>query len=205
MTNYQLAEKDYKAGMKYKEIAQKYEVTLNTVKSWKTRYWNDEKKKKVCTPNKKSMHTKKVKEIAKEMIIAGASISETVEQTGIPRATVGRWSSEYNLQAKQLEFLKEFRDKQRERILQNKNKRLEINEEALKAIYYEVMNWKENGKISKALMEKLIMNEELEQLILGLDRIERLEKLEIEKAKNKTEKIEDKKTIFIAGGGELED
>ncbi|WP_217702339.1 helix-turn-helix domain-containing protein [Fusobacterium mortiferum] len=205
MTNYQLAEKDYKAGMKYKEIAQKYGVTLNTVKSWKTRYWNDEKKKKVCTPNKKSMHTKKVKEIAKEMIIAGASISETVEQTGIPRATVGRWSSEYNLQAKQLEFLKEFRDKQRERILQNKNKRLEINEEALKAIYYEVMNWKENGKISKALMEKLIMNEELEQLILGLDRIERLEKLEIEKAKNKTEKIEDKKTIFIAGGGELED
>lgn len=53
MTNYQLAEKDYKAGMKYKEIAQKYGVTLNTVKSWKTRYWNDEKKKKVCTPNKK--------------------------------------------------------------------------------------------------------------------------------------------------------
>lgn len=205
MTNYQLAEKDYKAGMKYKEIAQKYGVTLNTVKSWKTRYWNDEKKKKVCTPNKKSMHTKKVKEIAKEMIIAGASISETVEQTGIPRATVGRWSSEYNLQAKQLEFLREFRDKQRERILQNKNKRLEINEEALKAIYYEVMNWKENGKISKALMEKLIMNEELEQLILGLDRIERLEKLEIERAKNKTEKIEDKKPIFIAGGGELED
>ncbi len=205
MTNYQLAEKDYKAGMKYKEIAQKYGVTLNTVKSWKTRYWNDEKKKKVCTPNKKSMHTKKVKEVAKNLVISGASISETVEQTGIPRATVGRWSSEYNLQAKQLEFLKEFRDKQRERILQNKTKRLEINEEALKAIYYEVMNWKENGKISKALMEKLIMNEELEQLILGLDRIERLEKLEIEKAKNKTEKIEDKKPIFIAGGGELED
>lgn len=205
MTNYQLAEKDYKAGMKYKEIAQKYGVTLNTVKSWKTRYWNDEKKKKVCTPNKKSMHTKKVKEVAKNLVISGASISETVEQTGIPRATVGRWSSEYNLQAKQLEFLKEFRDKQRERILKNKTKRLEINEEALKAIYYEVMNWKENGKISKALMEKLIMNEELEQLILGLDRIERLEKLEIERAKNKTEKIEDKKPIFIAGGGELED
>lgn len=205
MTNYQLAEKDYKVGMKYKEIAQKYGVTLNTVKSWKTRYWNDEKKKKVCTPNKKSMHTKKVKEVAKNLVISGASISEIVEQTGIPRATVGRWSSEYNLQAKQLEFLKEFRDKQRERILQNKTKRLEINEEALKAIYYEVMNWKENGKISKALMEKLIMNEELEQLILGLDRIERLEKLEIERAKNKTEKTEDKKPIFIAGGGELED
>ena len=171
--------------MKYKEIAQKYGVTLNTVKSWKTRYWNDEKKKKVCTPNKKSVHTKKVKEIAKEMIIAGASISEVANRTELNKSTIKRLSSEYNLQAKQLEFLKEFRDKQRERILQNKTKRLEINEEALKAIYYEVMNWKENGKISKALMEKLIMNEELEQLILGLDRIERLEKLEIERAKNR--------------------
>ena len=205
MTNYQLAEKDYKAGMKYKEIAQKYGVTLNTVKSWKTRYWNDEKKKKVCTPNKKSMHTKKVKEVAKNLVISGASISEVANQTELNKSTIKRLSSEYNLQAKQLEFLKEFRDKQRERILQNKTKRLEINEEALKAIYYEVINWKENGKISKALMEKLIMNEELEQLILGLDRIERLEKLEIERAKNKTEKIEDKKPIFIAGSGELED
>lgn len=205
MTNYQLAEKDYRAGMKYKEIAQKYGVTLNTVKSWKTRYWNDEKKKKVCTPNKKSRHTKKVKEVAKNLVISGASISEVAKLIQVPTGTVAYWSSEYNLQAKQLEFLKEFRDKQRERILQNKTKRLEINEEALKAIYYEAMNWKENGKISKALMEKLIMNEELEQLILGLDRIERLEKLEIERAKNKTEKIEDKKPIFIAGGGEFED
>ena len=46
-------EHDYIAGMKYKEIAEKYNVSINTVKSWKTRYgWqksvhtND---KKVCT------------------------------------------------------------------------------------------------------------------------------------------------------------
>lgn len=31
------AEKDYLAGMKYKEIAEKYEVSINTVKSWKQR------------------------------------------------------------------------------------------------------------------------------------------------------------------------
>ncbi len=54
MNNYELAEKDYQAGMKYKDIASKYNVTLNTVKSWKTRYkW---KKEKVCT-QKISMHT----------------------------------------------------------------------------------------------------------------------------------------------------
>jgi uncharacterized protein YjcR len=33
-----LAYQDYLAGMKYKDIAEKYGVTLNTVKSWKTRY-----------------------------------------------------------------------------------------------------------------------------------------------------------------------
>lgn len=35
---YEQAEQDYMAGMKYKEIATKYDVSLNTVKSWKGRY-----------------------------------------------------------------------------------------------------------------------------------------------------------------------
>ena len=59
------AELDYMNGMKYKEIAEKYNVSLNTVKSWKTRYkWSKDgapkteksvhtKKEKVCTQNKK--------------------------------------------------------------------------------------------------------------------------------------------------------
>ncbi|WP_078595387.1 phage terminase small subunit [Evansella clarkii] len=38
------AEKDYVKGMKYKDIAEKYGVSLNTVKSWKKRYgWFREK------------------------------------------------------------------------------------------------------------------------------------------------------------------
>ena len=32
------AEADYMSGMKYKDIAEKYNVSLNTVKSWKKRY-----------------------------------------------------------------------------------------------------------------------------------------------------------------------
>lgn len=48
------AETDYMSGMKYKEIAEKYGVTMNTVKSWKTRYqW--------ARGDKKSVHTKKKK------------------------------------------------------------------------------------------------------------------------------------------------
>lgn len=50
------AEKDYISGMKYKDIAEKYGVTLNTVKSWKQRYeWTKgvhTKNKKVCTQKK---------------------------------------------------------------------------------------------------------------------------------------------------------
>lgn len=39
-----LAEQDYIAGMKYKAIAEKYGVSLNTVKSWKKRHgWSREK------------------------------------------------------------------------------------------------------------------------------------------------------------------
>lgn len=52
--NYELAEQDYLAGMKYKDIAEKYNVTLNTVKSWKTRYgWSKGTKKGVHTKEKK--------------------------------------------------------------------------------------------------------------------------------------------------------
>lgn len=52
--NYELAEIDYMNGMKYKEIAVKYGATINTVKSWKTRYkWSKDNKKGVHTKNKK--------------------------------------------------------------------------------------------------------------------------------------------------------
>lgn len=66
------AELDYMNGMKYKEIAEKYGVSLNTVKSWKTRYgWSKDKKsvhtksKKVCTQNnnKKEPIADEVKEV----------------------------------------------------------------------------------------------------------------------------------------------
>lgn len=49
----QRAEADYMFGMKYKDIAEKYSVTINTVKSWKTRYKWSKDKKSVHTKNKK--------------------------------------------------------------------------------------------------------------------------------------------------------
>ncbi|MET1173786.1 phage terminase small subunit [Paenibacillus amylolyticus] len=51
-----LAEQDYLDGLKYKEIAEKYDVSLNTVKSWKQRHgWNREK----GAHSPKGMHTKR--------------------------------------------------------------------------------------------------------------------------------------------------
>lgn len=42
-------------GMKYKDIAEKYNVSLNTVKSWKTRYnWSRDNKNGVHTKSKKA-------------------------------------------------------------------------------------------------------------------------------------------------------
>lgn len=65
------AEQDYLAGMKYKDIAAKYDVALSTVKSWKQRYgWSRNKD----APPKKSTRTKskstRTKNIVEEAIQA---------------------------------------------------------------------------------------------------------------------------------------
>ncbi len=75
------AEKDYMDGMKYKDIAKKYGVTINTVKSWKTRYkWSKDKKKgvhtkvkKVCTQKRK---VQRVVEEAVEQVIENPDLTD---------------------------------------------------------------------------------------------------------------------------------
>ncbi len=86
MEKYELAELDYKNGMKYKDIADKYEVSLNTVKSWKTRYkWcKDDKKvctqksKKVCTQKKGAVPQNKSEELNENIDIK--HISEVIDE-----------------------------------------------------------------------------------------------------------------------------
>lgn len=53
------AYQDYKNGMKYKDIAEKYDVSLNTVKSWKTRYSWSRSGKSVRTKNEKGRTQKR--------------------------------------------------------------------------------------------------------------------------------------------------
>lgn len=56
MKKWEEAEKDYLAGMKYKDIAAKHDVSVNTVKSWRSRHgWTRD------APIKKSVHPKSKK------------------------------------------------------------------------------------------------------------------------------------------------
>ncbi|MBL3648424.1 phage terminase small subunit [Bacillus vallismortis] len=50
------AYKDYVKGMKYKDLAEKYGVSVNTIKSWKQRHGWERKK---GAPSEKRVHTKK--------------------------------------------------------------------------------------------------------------------------------------------------
>ncbi|MCR1821823.1 phage terminase small subunit [Terrisporobacter muris] len=51
----EIAYEDYLKGLKYKQIAEKYNVSVSTVKSWASRYW----KKKGCNPKEKVATKKK--------------------------------------------------------------------------------------------------------------------------------------------------
>ena len=59
MKKYEEAEQDYLSGLKYKDIADKYGVSLSTVKQWKRRYWKTEN----VTTDKKV--TKKVTKVTR--------------------------------------------------------------------------------------------------------------------------------------------
>lgn len=60
------AKLDYLAGMKYKDIAEKYNVALSTVKSWKTRNgWQRTKKAKKSTRTKSKSTRTKIEKVAR--------------------------------------------------------------------------------------------------------------------------------------------
>lgn len=76
MKDWELAYKDYESGMKYKEIADKYGKSVNTIKSWKSRYWNDiehttnkvaTNDKKVCTQKEKVAYKEEVPKAVMEL------------------------------------------------------------------------------------------------------------------------------------------
>lgn len=51
------AYRDWKDGMKYREIAEKYGVSENTVRSWSARYWKNQDSKSVATKKSKTLQS----------------------------------------------------------------------------------------------------------------------------------------------------
>ncbi|WP_270340074.1 terminase small subunit [Leuconostoc mesenteroides] len=72
MKKYEEAEQDYLSGLKYKDIADKYGVSISTVKSWKSRYWKSDdiatKDKKVAKVATKKPTEKAIDELSDSKI-----------------------------------------------------------------------------------------------------------------------------------------
>lgn len=102
------AEQDYLAGMKYKDIAAKYDVALSTVKSWKQRYgWSrnkDAPPKKGTRTKSKSTRTKNiVEEAIDEVDESGLSdkqkafVIEYVRTFNATQAYINAYGVDYNV------------------------------------------------------------------------------------------------------------
>ena len=81
MEKWELAYQDYLNKMKYKDIAEKHDVSINTVKSWKSRKWNAPPEKKVAHKTKKVAHKK---EVPLEIVNDGTEgVTDILEHYGI--------------------------------------------------------------------------------------------------------------------------
>lgn len=166
-----------------KEIAAALNISVRTVERYRKDFnstANDNDIKTTTTSDKK-----KKKEKARVLIECGASLKEAAAESGISFNSAMKLSSKEKLQVKQLDYLKSLREKYSKEIAQNKEDRFYINVEAKEEIWKKL---RENG-ISKELQDTLKQNELTEQEILELNRLERLERFELEKAKYKDNRL----------------
>ena len=172
-----------------KEIAAALNISVRTVERYRkdfndtTNDNNDDKNATATNDNRR-----KKKEKAKALIESGETIRDVGDKLGLSKSVAGRLSSKEKLQVKQLDYLKSFREQYREEITKNKKDRLNLNNLAKEKIEY-TLNLAED--ISKDTQKLIKMNEETEQKIFELDRIERLERLELEKNKFKNDLLID--------------
>ncbi|MCF2625271.1 hypothetical protein I6E17_03630 [Fusobacterium perfoetens] len=179
-----------KLGKSNKEIAELCSVSVRTVERHKKSLATNDSD----TKNDKRQNDRVKREQAKILVEEGHTLKEAAALSGTSIDTLKKISSKENLQQSQLEYLKKFREEQRERIKANKLKRLSLNEEALYSIEEEI----NSGDVGKATFEKIKLSEEIEQLIFEKNRIERLERLEIDRKKLKENDDEnDDKVIGI--------
>ena len=169
-----------------KEIAAALNISVRTVERYRKDFndtTNDNNNDKNATTT--SDNRRKKKEKAKALIESGETIREVGDKLGLSKSVAGRLSSKEKLQVKQLDYLKSLREKYSKEIERNKEDRFYINTEAKERIWQKL---REFG-ISKELQDTLKQNELTEQEILELNRLERLERFELEKAKYKDNRL----------------
>ena len=172
-----------------KEIAAVLNISVRTVERYRKDFndtTNDNNNDNNATTT--SDNRRKKKEKARALIESGETIREVGDKLGLSKSVAGRLSSKEKLQVKQLDYLKSFRERYIEEITKNKKDRLNLNNIAKKKIEY-TLNLAED--ITKDTQKLIKMNEETEQKIFELDRIERLEKLELERNKFKNDLLID--------------
>lgn len=167
-----------------KEIAAALNISIRTVERYRKDFNSTTNNNDIKTTTT-SDNKKKKKEKAKALIMSGETIAEVANKVGLAKSTVGDISSKEKLQVKQLDYLKSLREKYSKEIEQNKEDRFYINTEAKEEIW---KNLRVFG-ISKELQDTLKQNELTEQEILELNRLERLERFELEKAKYKDNRL----------------
>ena len=168
-----------------KEIAATLNISVRSVQLYRKEYEKDLIKSESEIKNESESEKKKRKEKAKVLIETGASLKEAATQSNTTIDIVKRLSSKEKLQVKQLDYLKSLREKYSKEIAQNKEDRFDINTEAKEEIWKKLKAF----GISKELQDTLKQNELTEQEILELNRLERLERFELEKAKYKDNRL----------------
>lgn len=172
-----------------KEIAAALSISKRTVERYRKDFndtTNDNSDDKNATTTNDNRRKKKEK--ARALIESGETIREVGDKLGLSKSVAGRLSSKEKLQVKQLDYLKSFREQYKEEIMKNKKDRLNLNNKAKEKIEY-TLNLSED--ITKDTQKLIKMNEETEQKIFELDRIERLERFELEKNKFKNDLLID--------------
>lgn len=162
-----------------KEIAAALNISVRTVERYRKDFNDTTNNDKNATATNDNRRKKKEK--ARALIESGETIRDVGDKLGLSKSVAGRLSSKEKLQVKQLDYLKSLREKYSKEIAQNKEDRFYINTEAKERIWQKLRDF----GISKELQDTLKQNELTEQEILELNRLERLERFELEKSKYK--------------------
>lgn len=197
-----------------KECANHFGISENTVKSWKKRDkakgddWVHLIDSSGAPKGAEGKSKKQLINKAKSMVIQGATIKEASEKTGVKESTLQNYSSKENWIEQQERFLKNVYGRLQE---EEGEKHIQRRKEAIDYLNYiqkKTMAKLSNGNLDKKdaeifntvvnIVQKTI---ESQAQLLGIPEM----RLNIKRDTKETEKIEDKKPIFIAGGGELED